>query len=86
MPQEYVEILRESMLNKCPVSSYEQVCEVVKSELGELPDKVCCICLSSNYHGDRWIFAAFTIYILHLTALVKTYFNILGLFLFPLCV
>ncbi|WOH09058.1 hypothetical protein DCAR_0728511 [Daucus carota subsp. sativus] len=40
VPQEYVEILRESMLNKCPVSSYEQVCEVVKSELGELPDKI----------------------------------------------
>lgn len=40
VPQEYVDILRESMLNKCPVSSYEQVCEVVKNELGELPDKV----------------------------------------------
>lgn len=28
------------MLNKCPVSSYEQVCEVFKNELGEMPDKV----------------------------------------------
>lgn len=29
------------MLNKCPVSSYDQVCEVFKRELGETPDKVC---------------------------------------------
>lgn len=29
------------MLNKCPVSSYDQVCEVFKKELGETPDKVC---------------------------------------------
>ena len=28
------------MLNKCPVSSYDQVCEVFKKELGEMPDKV----------------------------------------------
>jgi len=32
--------MRESMLNKCPVSSYDQVCEVFKKELGETPDKV----------------------------------------------
>lgn len=29
------------MLNKCPVSSYDQVCEVFKKELGMTPDKVC---------------------------------------------
>ncbi|KAK8487241.1 hypothetical protein V6N11_013964 [Hibiscus sabdariffa] len=40
VPQEYVITMRESMLNKCPVSSYEQVCEVFKKELGETPDKV----------------------------------------------
>ncbi|XP_044460547.1 putative ABC1 protein At2g40090 [Mangifera indica] len=40
VPQEYVQIMRESMLNKCPVSSYDQVCEVFKKELGETPDKV----------------------------------------------
>lgn len=40
-----MEILRESMSKKCPVSTYEQVCEVVKNELGESPDKVRCICL-----------------------------------------
>lgn len=41
MPEEYVHTMRESMLNKCPVSSYEQVCEVFKKEVGETPDKVC---------------------------------------------
>ncbi|GMY08211.1 putative ABC1 protein At2g40090 isoform X1 [Fagus crenata] len=40
VPQEYVQTMRESMLNKCPVSSYDQVCQVFKKELGETPDKV----------------------------------------------
>ncbi|KAJ9160321.1 hypothetical protein P3X46_025732 [Hevea brasiliensis] len=40
VPQEYVQTMRESMLNKCPVSSYDQVCEVFKQELGETPDKI----------------------------------------------
>ncbi|KAB1217741.1 hypothetical protein CJ030_MR3G014849 [Morella rubra] len=40
VPQEYVQIMRESMLNKCPVSSYDQVCEVIKKELGDTPDKI----------------------------------------------
>lgn len=28
------------MLNRCPQSSYEQVCEVVRKELGGTPDQV----------------------------------------------
>ncbi|XP_014495151.1 putative ABC1 protein At2g40090 isoform X1 [Vigna radiata var. radiata] len=40
VPQEYVQTMRESMLNKCPVSSYEQVCNVFKKELGDTPDKI----------------------------------------------
>ncbi|XP_039159597.1 putative ABC1 protein At2g40090 [Eucalyptus grandis] len=40
VPEEYVKTMRESMLNKCPVSSYDQVHEVFKKELGETPDKV----------------------------------------------
>ncbi|CAK7325854.1 unnamed protein product [Dovyalis caffra] len=40
IPEEYVQTMRESMLNKCPVSSYDQVCEVFKKELGEGPDKI----------------------------------------------
>ncbi|XVE99750.1 hypothetical protein REPUB_Repub03eG0227800 [Reevesia pubescens] len=39
VPQEYVQTMRESMLNRCPVSSYDQVCEVVTKELGETPEK-----------------------------------------------
>uniref|UniRef100_A0A6N2LR83 ABC1 atypical kinase-like domain-containing protein n=1 Tax=Salix viminalis TaxID=40686 RepID=A0A6N2LR83_SALVM len=40
VPEEYVQTMRESMLNRCPVSSYDQVCEVFKKELGETPDKI----------------------------------------------
>ncbi|OMO76003.1 hypothetical protein COLO4_25711 [Corchorus olitorius] len=40
IPQEYVQTMRESMLNRCPVSSYDQVCEVFKKELGKTPDEV----------------------------------------------
>ncbi|KAA8539582.1 hypothetical protein F0562_026274 [Nyssa sinensis] len=40
VPQEYVQTMRESMLNRCPVSSYDQVCEVVKKELGGTPDEI----------------------------------------------
>ncbi|KAK4277837.1 hypothetical protein QN277_015771 [Acacia crassicarpa] len=40
IPQEYVQTMRESMLNKCPVSSYDQVCGVFKKELGETPDTI----------------------------------------------
>lgn len=36
------------MLNKCPVSSYEQVCNVFKKELGDTPDKVYIICFIPN--------------------------------------
>ncbi|GAA0155388.1 ATP-binding cassette [Lithospermum erythrorhizon] len=40
VPDEYVQIMRESMLNNCPVSSYDQVREVIKKELGEFPDEI----------------------------------------------
>ncbi|XP_022765004.1 putative ABC1 protein At2g40090 isoform X2 [Durio zibethinus] len=40
VPQEYVQTMRASMLNRCPVSTYDQVCEVFKKELGDTPDKV----------------------------------------------
>lgn len=29
------------MLNRCPTSSYDQVCQVVKKELGGAPEEVC---------------------------------------------
>lgn len=40
VPDEYVQIMRESMLNKCPVSSYDQVREVVRKELGGFPEEI----------------------------------------------
>ncbi|CAL0320319.1 unnamed protein product [Lupinus luteus] len=40
VPEEYVTTMRNSMLNRCPVSSYEQICEVFEKEFGETPDKV----------------------------------------------
>ncbi|XP_010253873.1 PREDICTED: putative ABC1 protein At2g40090 [Nelumbo nucifera] len=40
VPEEYVQTMRASMLNRCPVSSYDQVCEVFKKELGGMPDEI----------------------------------------------
>ncbi|GER46640.1 protein kinase superfamily protein [Striga asiatica] len=40
VPEEYVQIMGQSMLNRCPVSSYDQVCEVVKKELGGEPHEI----------------------------------------------
>ncbi|KAK6121423.1 hypothetical protein DH2020_044825 [Rehmannia glutinosa] len=40
VPDEYVQIMSQSMLNRCPVSSYNQVREVVKKELGGAPDEI----------------------------------------------
>ncbi|XP_057788888.1 putative ABC1 protein At2g40090 [Salvia miltiorrhiza] len=40
VPDEYVQVMRQSMLNKCPVSSYEQVLQVFKKELGGAPDEI----------------------------------------------
>lgn len=50
VPKEYVETMRESMLNKCPVSSYDEVCDVFNKELGDAPDKVCA-CLYTQLHN-----------------------------------
>ncbi|KAL4587244.1 hypothetical protein LXL04_000112 [Taraxacum kok-saghyz] len=40
VPQEYINTLRESMLNKCPTSSYDQVCQVINRELGGPPEQI----------------------------------------------
>lgn len=40
VPQEYAQTMRNSMLDKCPVSSYKQVCDVFLAELGRLPQEV----------------------------------------------
>jgi len=40
VPPEYLYTFRDSMLKRCPVSSYHQVCNVFLKELGRLPDDV----------------------------------------------
>ncbi|XP_071732769.1 putative ABC1 protein At2g40090 [Rutidosis leptorrhynchoides] len=40
VPLEYTKTMRESMLNRCPTSTYDQVCQVVKKELGGPPEEV----------------------------------------------
>lgn len=40
LPEEYVKIMRASMLDKCPVSTYKQVCDVFLAQLGSLPNEV----------------------------------------------
>lgn len=56
VPEEYVKTMRESMLNRCPVSSYDQVCDVIKKELGGAPDEVCKYCpFSPSYFNNAQI-------------------------------
>lgn len=43
VPHEYVENMRRSMLNRCPVSTYKQVCDLFLAELGRLPHEVTLI-------------------------------------------
>ncbi|KAJ9553300.1 hypothetical protein OSB04_017345 [Centaurea solstitialis] len=40
VPLEYAKTMRESMLNRCPTSTYDQVCQVVKKELGGAPEEI----------------------------------------------
>ncbi|XP_039831496.1 putative ABC1 protein At2g40090 isoform X2 [Panicum virgatum] len=40
VPEEYVQTMRESMLKRCPVSSYEEVRGVFAKDLGESPETV----------------------------------------------
>lgn len=40
LPQAYVKTMREHSLDKCPVSSYENVCRTFSEDLGALPEEV----------------------------------------------
>ncbi|KAH7278749.1 hypothetical protein KP509_38G054700 [Ceratopteris richardii] len=40
LPSEYVQTMKNCMLDRCPVSTFDQVCEVFKAELGRLPHEV----------------------------------------------
>lgn len=53
MPEEYVKTMRESMLKRCPVSSYEEVRRVFAKDLGESPETVgafACILFAFLYN------------------------------------
>ena len=50
MPEEYVQTMRESMLKRCPVSSYEQVRGVFAKDLGESPETVSVLSASSLHY------------------------------------
>ena len=62
VPEEYVQTMRESMLKRCPVSSYEEVRGVFAKDLGESPETVSalltsflhyCLCVLSNTTACR---------------------------------
>lgn len=63
VPPEYVQTMRKSMLNRCPVSSYDEVCKLFKKELGAMPEDVSyfsfSVCLSSY---STWVFYSFHSY------------------------
>nr|XP_043617331.1 putative ABC1 protein At2g40090 [Erigeron canadensis] len=40
VPIEYAKIMKDSMLNRCPTSTYDEVCQVVKKELGAPPEEI----------------------------------------------
>jgi aarF domain-containing kinase len=40
LPEEYVKTMREHSLDKCPVSSYEEVCKTFTEDLGALPEEL----------------------------------------------
>ncbi|CAI7779639.1 unnamed protein product [Closterium sp. NIES-53] len=40
VPEEYVTVMKESMLNTCPVTPYEDVRLVIQSELGKPPEEI----------------------------------------------
>jgi aarF domain-containing kinase len=45
-----VQTMRESMLKRCPVSSYEQVRGVFAKDLGESPETVSALSASLHYY------------------------------------
>ncbi|EFN51969.1 hypothetical protein CHLNCDRAFT_32749 [Chlorella variabilis] len=40
LPAEYVETMREHMLDRCPVSTYEQVRQTIQEDLGRVPEEL----------------------------------------------
>ncbi len=40
LPIEYVNTMRDYMLDKCPVSSYKDIAEVIEEDLGRKPEEL----------------------------------------------
>ncbi len=40
LPVEYVNTMRDYMLDKCPVSSYQDIAEVIQEDLGRKPEEL----------------------------------------------
>ena len=40
LPEEYVQTMRRTMLDQCPVSPYSEVSQMIAKELGSLPEEL----------------------------------------------
>ena len=40
LPAEYVSIMRDYMLDKCPVSTYKDIAQVIQEDLGKSPEEL----------------------------------------------
>ena len=40
LPEEYVRIMRDYMLDKCPVSSFQDIVKVITEDLGKSPEEL----------------------------------------------
>ena len=40
LPEEYVRTMRDYMLDKCPVSSYQDIAKVIEEDLGKKPEEL----------------------------------------------
>ena len=40
LPIEYVNTMRDHMLDKCPVSTYKDISEVIQEDLGKTPEEL----------------------------------------------
>lgn len=83
VPEEYVKMTRESILNRCLVSSYDQVCDVIKKELRVMPDEVCSS-LSFFSHGTflSKVCACFCVLCIFFLELIHCYFTLTSFFIY----
>lgn len=53
MPREFVQTMRNSTLNKCPIQTFAQVRDVFLAELGLYPSEVCS---ASSTYASAFLF------------------------------